>query len=654
MFPRMKPLAALLAVVAAPAALAQPVVSEGDVVIITASRFAESDTKVPANISVITRRDIERSPARDIPDLLKTVAGVDVRPLYGAMGIDAAVDLRGTGEAAGSNTLILLDGQRLNPVDMGAIKWETIPLSSVKQIEVMRGSGSVLYGDRASAGVINIITDKSAQSRASVRAEAGSFGYGALDFSAAGAKDGWYGSLFANTAHTDGYRQNSDADRSAISGRGAKRFDGGEAYIDFAGYQQDYGLPSSLTRTLYDADPKQASTPHYRITRDGYRLRPGGSWQLNSEIQLEIDGSYAEDNMHSRNPDWFYRSKRQIHSQSLTPRLRWAHGLAGAESSETVVGFDYYDGKVTADDLDYGTQARLNRQTARLTNTGLYAQNSTAWRNGVDATLGVRQQHFSEKAADQGAGLQDSRSDSLTAWDVGGGYRFSESLRGYAKLARTFRLPNADELFAYDCRGWPCTTVFNGTLKPQTGHLQEMGVVWQGGTWKEQLSIFQQNNENEIGYIAANGRNANLDPLRRRGVESETTWRPAPEWTVRLNLNYTDAQFTAGRYDGKSVPLVPKHKEVLSLTWDGARYGTHTAILQNVGERYFGSDFTNSLSKLAGYTTLDYQAMWNFKPWTLVLRGTNLTNAKYSASGYSGRYYPADPASVFVSAKLDF
>jgi len=102
------------------------------------------------------------------------------------------------------------------------------------------------------------------------------------------------------------------------------------------------------------------------------------------------------------------------------------------------------------------------------------------------------------------------------------------------------------------------------------------------------------------------------------------------------------------------VPLVPRHKEALGVTWDGAAYGVHTLLVQNVGERYFGNDFTNTRPKLGGYATLDYQAAWNLKPWTLAIRGTNLTNAKYSATGYSGRYYPADPAGVFVSARLDF
>lgn len=653
MYPRFKPLAALLPFIFISPANAQQVALL-DPIVITATRFGDATARINSNISVITQTDIEQSPARNIPDLLKTLAGVDVRPLYGSMGIDASVDIRGTGEAAGSNTLILLDGQRLNPVDMGAIKWETVPLSAVRQIEVLRSSGSVLYGDRASGGVINIITDKSDKPRATIRAETGSFGYGSLDVSAAGGKDGWYGSLFANSAHTDGYRRNSDADRTSLSGRGARHFEQGELYVDFAGYQQDYGLPSSLSKAQFDADPKQASTPNYRMTRDGYRLRPGGSWQITQDLEIELDGSFAEDNMLSRNPDWLYRSKRQTRSQSLTPRLRWAHGLPGTASSETVLGYDYYNGKLTSDDLDYFTRTRLNRQTASVVSNGLYAQNTTAWKNGFDLTTGVRQQQFKEEVADQGAALRDSLSHSLTAWELGGGYRLNEALRGYVKVARNFRLPNSDEMFAYDCSSWPCTTIFNGALKAQTGHLREAGFVWKNAAWKEQLSVFQQDNENEIGYIGANGRNANLDPLRRRGIESETTWHPVQDWTIRLALNYTEAQFTAGTYDGKTVPLVPRHKETLAVTWDGARYGIHTALLQNVGDRYFGSDFTNTRAKLAGYTTLDYQVMWKFASWALAVRATNLTNAKYSAVGYNGTYYPADPTSLFVSAKLDF
>ena len=113
-------------------------------VIVSATRFADADPRVPANISVITREDIRNTPAFDLPAVLRNHAGVDVRTLYGSLGVDAAVDLRGFGDTAASNTLILVDGQRLNPIDMGSISWSAVPLESVQRIEIVRGAGTIL------------------------------------------------------------------------------------------------------------------------------------------------------------------------------------------------------------------------------------------------------------------------------------------------------------------------------------------------------------------------------------------------------------------------------------------------------------------------------------------------------------------------------
>lgn len=623
-------------------------------VVVTATRFPEIASDLSTNVSVISQADIERSPARSIPDLLKTIAGLDVRPLYGSMGIDAVVDIRGTGDAAGSNTLILVDGQRLNPVDMGSIKWETIPLSAIRQIEIIRGSGSVLYGDRATAGVINIITDKSEKLRASVKAEGGSFGYSSLDAAAGGGKDGWYGNLFAHDASTDGYRVNSDAKQTSAGGRIARRFADGEAFMDFSDYRERYGLPSPLSLAQYGSDPRQSTTPNYRMERDGYRLHPGTGFRLGNDLSLEIDGSYSDDRLKSENPDWFYRVESNVKAQSFSPRLKWSHGLAAAQSSETVAGLDLYEGKAINDQLDFTTGSLQDRQTGKQQSQGLYVQNLSLWKNGIDTTAGLRRQHFAQQVSDGSANLQAQSSDGLTAWDLGAGYRFAgawHAYRVYLKAARNFRLPNTDELFAYDPVSYKA--VFNGALNPQTGHLIESGLSWTAGQFMQQLSVFQQDNKNEIGYISANGRNANLDPTRRRGAEWEGRWHLAKAWNLRGSLTTTRAIFTEGAYTGRTIPLVPGHKETLSVQWDGARAGVHSLSAVRVGDRYIGDDFTNTQNKLSGTTTLDYQVQWNMKPYSVILRAANLTDRRYSAIGYGGTYYPADPRSFSVALKAD-
>ena len=73
-------------------------------------------------------------------------------------GKTAQVDIRGFGDTSVSNTLVLVDGRRTNQIDISGVDWAQIDVNSIDRIEVTRGGQSVLYGDNAAGGVINIIT----------------------------------------------------------------------------------------------------------------------------------------------------------------------------------------------------------------------------------------------------------------------------------------------------------------------------------------------------------------------------------------------------------------------------------------------------------------------------------------------------------------
>jgi outer membrane cobalamin receptor len=129
-------------------------------VTVTATRYEEQPSDVPAHITVITRKDIAESTAQNIPELLRTETGIQVNDIAGNRR-NYTVDLRGFGETAPSNTLVLVDGRRINQADLSGTDWTEIPLERVERIEIIRGGrGSVLYGDNAAGGVINIITKK--------------------------------------------------------------------------------------------------------------------------------------------------------------------------------------------------------------------------------------------------------------------------------------------------------------------------------------------------------------------------------------------------------------------------------------------------------------------------------------------------------------
>ncbi|MBN8463871.1 MAG: TonB-dependent receptor [Dechloromonas sp.] len=659
MNPRLTPLAAAVSVAfAAPALAQQATPAELDTVIVSATRFSEPDTNVAANVSVITRDDIRNTPARDLPSVLKGSAGVDVRALYGTLGIDSTVDIRGFGETAGSNTLILLDGQRMNPIDMGSISWSAIPLDSVQRIEVMRGAGTVLYGDKATGGVVNIITDKSGTPRFGATVGIGSYDTQTVDLNGAFGNETGYANAFARYAHTDGWRDNSHAELAALSGRGGLYIGKGEAFLDYAVYKDRSGLPGALLSPAYQANPQAAATPNDSQRSDGYRLRPGVALPLTDTLRFEAEVSYDKQDYHANFASFSSKSDRTRDNWSVTPRLRWQHGL-GSLKSETVAGFDYYSGEI---DATYTTAAS---QGAEQDSTAFYFQNVTEWVAGLASTLGARRQRMEQSAwQDAYPGLwgttpamHGSAEYTRNAWDLGLSYG-GEGWRVYGKGGTTFRFANTDELFGYD----PFTgnPTFAGNLKPQTGRLGEIGGSVSAGPVKARAAFYRMDLEDEIAYDGSVFANVNLDKTRRQGIELEADWRIVPSLLARATYTYADSTFREGVYDGKQVPLVPHNKASARLTWDGAAIGQYTAVVNYVGQRYYSGDFANAHDKLDGYTTVDFMAGWNFKPWSISARLLNAFNEKYSPyAGYSTfqsdyYYYPADGRTFLMTASYNF
>ncbi|MDI6642070.1 MAG: TonB-dependent receptor plug domain-containing protein, partial [Elusimicrobiota bacterium] len=132
---------------------------EEGVAFITLTRKPELVKNLPANITVITQKKIAQSNAQTIVELLSMEKGIVGRDYWG-FGTKAEVDMKGFGETGASNCLVLINGRRINEIDLSNVDWTQIPLDQVERIEIVHNSGSVLYGDNAVGGVINIITKK--------------------------------------------------------------------------------------------------------------------------------------------------------------------------------------------------------------------------------------------------------------------------------------------------------------------------------------------------------------------------------------------------------------------------------------------------------------------------------------------------------------
>ena len=120
---------------AAPAASAKP---EAPVrlepVVVSAGRVEQALQDVPANVTVLTRDDIERSAARTVDDLLRQIPGFSLFRRSSSLVANPTtqgVSLRGIGPSGVSRTLVLLDGVPLNDPFGGWVYWSRVPLESV-------------------------------------------------------------------------------------------------------------------------------------------------------------------------------------------------------------------------------------------------------------------------------------------------------------------------------------------------------------------------------------------------------------------------------------------------------------------------------------------------------------------------------------------
>lgn len=128
-----------------------------DLTITSAARRAQVGGDAAAAVFVLTREDIRRSGAGSIPELLRTVPGMQVARINNQSWV---VTARGFSTRFANKLVVLVDGRSIYSHNFSGVMWENqhVPLEEIERIEVVRGPGGALWGANAVNGVINIIT----------------------------------------------------------------------------------------------------------------------------------------------------------------------------------------------------------------------------------------------------------------------------------------------------------------------------------------------------------------------------------------------------------------------------------------------------------------------------------------------------------------
>lgn len=627
---------------------------EVEEVVVSGTRSSQSTVTVPASITVITREEIEAGGAPHLVDVIRGQGAVQVFDRFGD-GSRAQVGMRGFGETAHGNTLVLVDGRRLNNSDIGDPDLNSIALKDVERIEIIQGSAGSLFGDQAVGGVINIITRKSRQFNATLETGFGSyerrlgrFIVGNRFFDSVSFR------LSGERLLTDNYRDNNEKEYDNLSGLIEYEHDRGSLFTDFQRVEEVLELPGGLSEAQVAADRRQSNPffPNDELDTDTRALRGGlkqhlyGPWSLEGEVSFR---DVKASGIFFSSP---FDSKRQ--QVEITPRVI---GLLPIRFGDVIVtvGADLRDA-----DFDL-TSPSVTATRSRQEVQAIYGQTIIPFAPRWSLTLGARQawvdndlttvDPFGGPDFPNGINLEDE----VFVTEIGISFQPSRQWRLFLRRDENFRFPKADEQ----------SFTLPGTvgLDTQTGTSWEAGVEWVsaiGNSFK--IAGFYLPIDNEIAFDPTvigpspfiPGANVNLDSTVRKGFIVEGYWRANDRLNFSGAFTYTNAEFDSGGLDGNKVPFVADSVARISADLQLTDWLQGYVELQSISDRFLIGDNANSFPKLGGYTVLNLRLSYRYRDLTVAARINNVTDKEYIDSASPFSFSPAPERNFWLTAQLDF
>lgn len=627
------------------------VTQAADEVVVTATRFPERALDAPIGMRVISASDIAASTARDLPEVLGTLGGAHVRSNTGSP--DLQIDLRGFGITGDDNTLILLDGVRIEKPDLATRALSGIPLEVIERIEILPGSGAVLYGSGTSGGTINVITRNpgAGARRLSITAGAGSFDAREYSGNFFAGEENLGLVLSAKHYESDNYRDNNDIRQSSAIGKLRWQKGDARASLSFGGQSQDLGLPSERTEAQMHGDRNGTKSPDDRsdietwftTLNTGVRTGP---------VEWESDFSYRRGQNNAKFVSFGSDYDARYDTTIVSPRMRWAIPATSWMKSSLVAGVEWVRTDWSAESAGGFPSAGDAQQDSKAA----YAMWFADFSSGTRFNYGLRMQHLRNERRDTppSAPAEEEDHDRLRAYEIGLRQDLGEFFSVHIKRERSYRIANADENY-----GRIATA---NLLKPQVAKEWEAGIEFQTEGLRLSLVAFDIELDNEIAYSPLLFSNVNLEPTRRRGVEFGGRWQVAKNFSIGGNLSRLRATFRDGPLDGNDVPLVPEWLANVYANWEPVPGRSISANYTYVGKQRYDNDQANTFpERMPGYGVFGMRVTQELGDWLLTAKVDNVFDKDYYTYGIANSFgcptfcgYPQPGRTFFASVSYRF
>jgi vitamin B12 transporter len=565
--------------------------------VITASRVMQRTQDALPDVSLITRSDIDRSQAKDVPSLLVQLAGMEVTQ-SGGMGGVATLFMRG---AESRHALVLVDGLPMNSLNFNLAALEHLPLSGIERIEVVRGNVSSLYGSAALGGVVQIFTGQNSGSGLSGPWLEASGQMGSENFRSTQASVGqkWASGFGVNasTEHTqtrgfnainpvqrpdtnpdrDGYKRQSDAVNLS------QEFESGRIGLM---------LRETHATVQYDSQwgPATQADESKSVLRNALL---NATYRASKELQWEVSVGQQEDKLNAAQTAYPYF----VNSQSKTSAMGAVWTLWPNHSITS--GYENTRQKIVSDTAYNPSERSLN-----------------SWRLGYQGKLENQQWQLNVR--------QDQYSDfgQANTWYAGYGYFLTPELRLKASASSGFMAPTFNDLY-YPWGG-------NPLLRPEQARSNEIGMQYIKATWNARITAFE-NRYTDLIDNDLNWTRTNIAKAKNQGVEVAL----AGQWQL--------SGFGTQKWRVSMTSQDPQNEITHQALARRAKTLAQAGVTQSIGYWDAGAQWrfsgarTDDAQILKAYSVLDLTASQALTPeLRLNLRVENAGNANYqSIYGYN-------------------
>lgn len=621
-----------------------------DEYVVTATRTPVELFNANANISVVTKEQIENRHYQNVKEALEDVPGVQIRE-YGMPGYVTSNKVVINGSP---KVLLMVDGIRMNQGAESNLYELLSDMENIERIEVLHGSASSLYGADAQGGVINVITNKKPHNKTKFFIEGGDFSKTRMGLSTQGSENGWSYRIAgtkskigdAEDGRGEELKQSDDAKtfNAMVSKQLGENGDKGDITVSYDKYKTDFAYEIMHAYDYnYDEDgkfvgqslsSKNGEMNYGSYETESYRM----IFNYNFDDTLTNRFTLSRNERLLNNPD---AGVNNITSVGVTDQLTKQFG----GNNTFTIGFDHQTDKFQ-EGYGYDWYSGADMNGTKLKNTGIYVQDIHNFTDKLNLTLGARYD-------------DNNLFDSEFTGNGKVGYKFTEDTNVYVSYGTFFNTPGVYELFN--------GKYGNSDLKPENGKNMELGINHKiDDTFVVSAHIFKRETDDKVYWEKKLQKYTNLDTTEdAKGFDIQLKKKFSDKWDASVAYTYTK---TEGESNGTKVinnfGYIPKHTIDIGVDYKLNKFNanlTAKGIIDKPGYSDTpGYEYAKDNFPCDSYWVVDLGM--NYKPtenYKFYIKVNNLFDKFYAnesnvAWGAAGEWWGMPGRAFFVGMEYSF